>query len=91
MKSIEVLKGELVSARGLVKSLTVAIREQRVSSRVGRAEAIAARKAQVEVKRLARISALEARLTALRLKAHSPKAIKKANKKASPVKIIKAA
>jgi hypothetical protein len=88
MKTVNELVGELKAAQGLVKSLRVAIREQRIASRVGRSEAIAARKAQIEAKRVARISALEARLESLRAKAVAPKTLKKASRKASPVKLI---
>jgi len=88
MKTVNELVGELKAAQGLVKSLRVAIREQRIASSVGRSEAIAARKAQIEAKRVARISALEARLESLRAKAVAPKTLKKASRKASPVKLI---
>lgn len=98
MKSIKVLKGELATARALVKSLNDQVREFHASARhdreltkLHRVATLNARKEAIAQKRLDRIAKMEARLADLKAKQVSPKAIKKANQKPSPVKLIKAA
>ena len=92
-------KVELANALKLVKDLRIAVKKERLDAKLVRnaqreakAETLAAKKAQREEARIARIQALEAKLEALRLKAQSPKALKKAAKKASaPVVVERAA
>ena len=92
-------KIELANALNLVKSLRIALKQERIDAKLVRnaqreakAEALAAKKAAREQKRLDRIAALEAKLEALRLRAQSPKALKRAAKKASaPVVVQKVA
>jgi hypothetical protein len=84
VKTVEELTQELQGAVALVKALRVSIKEARVSQRASRA-------INASLRKQAQIAKLEAKLEALRLKATSPKAIRKANRKASaPVVIQKA-
>ena len=91
-------KIELANALKLVKDLRVAVKQERLEAKLVRnaqreqkAEAQAAKKIEREQKRIDRIAALEAKLEALRLKAQSPKALRKAAQKASAPKVIQAA
>ena len=92
-------KIELANAIALVKELRVKVKTERMDAKRIREQLRltkyldqCAKKAEREEKRIARIQALEAKLEALRLKANSPKAIRKANQKASaPVVVQKVA
>ena len=92
------LKAELASAQQLVKTLRAAVKQERMDAKRIREQLRltkyldqCAKKAEREEKRIARIQALELKLEQLRLKQQSPKAIRKANQKASaPVVIEKA-
>jgi hypothetical protein len=92
VKTVAELTQELKGAVALVKSLRVSIKEARVSQRASRAITVSLRKQEAEARKAARIAKLEAQLEALRLKAQSPKAMKRAAKKPSkPVVVEKVA
>ena len=92
-------KVELANALKLVKELRIQVKQERLNDKLVRqharelkAQQLAAKKAQREEARIARIAKLEAQLEALRLKAQSPKAMKRSAKKPSkPVVVEKVA
>ena len=88
-------KIELANALKLVKELRIKVKSERLDAKLVReaqreakAQQLAIKKADREQARIKRIMALEYKLEQLRLKANSPKALRKANQKASAPKII---
>ena len=88
-ENVKVLKNQLFAARETVKNLRKVGAADRVAKREATVEARQAKKDAAAQKRADRIAKLEARLVDLRARAISPKAMKRANRKATkPVNLL---
>lgn len=87
-QNVKVLKNQLFVARETVKNLRNVIKSDRLTTREATKGAREAKREAAAQKRKDRITKLEAKLVELRLRAMTPKALKRANRKASkPVNV----
>lgn len=82
------IRDEVAMLRAQVKADKTAAAKAREEKRTAAKAAKAAKAATLEAKRAAAVAKLEAKLAALKARQNSPKARKRASRKASPVTVV---
>jgi len=84
----KILRSSLKDANALMSALRADVKAEKVAVKAAKASAKIGKAKALKAARVARIAKLEARLESLRAKAFTPKARKRANRKASKVTVI---